>query len=223
MVAVHKKAKGRKHAGGGAPKGSSSLRSGRRVRFAEGPPSVVLISAAGDSGCGGSPSGDRFNYQRGRSKVALMLIELLFPLGFLGLDRLYMNCPRSALVKLMLFLFGLSLVLISESHDVGTKARTNTRNVGLSFLLIWFFIGLFDLVAVVLNGVTRSSENPFCSGDAPWKDPHELKYGAVFAIALILIQVAAMTFMQVRYDFFRRLGGTLPPTRDDSTNWLLLS
>lgn len=143
-----------------------------------------------------------------KSKLLLLLIELVYPLGWFGLDRLYMGCPGTALLKLMLFVVG--VVLFNYKF----------YNAGVTLLLIWLFVGLVDFILVIINAITQSKTNPFCtdssrryasSSTGVWSSQSEIQYGAWFAMGIVLIYLFTTALAQTQYDIFGRVRATLAP------------
>ena len=111
------------------------------------------------------------------SKTLLILIEAL-GLGALGLDRLYMNCPGTAGLKLLAFIVGVLVYYIDEF-------------VGSFFLLIWLIWALYDFIIVFVNAILKSPNSPFCPAKVTWTDNGL----ALWVVILILIlDIVALGF-----------------------------
>lgn len=204
---MHKPTKGKKAHKSKAHKSKAhkSKSRSRTSRSQDVMPVETMLLFAAPAPVESSDSNEVYN-AGGKSKLLLLLIELMYPLGWFGLDRLYMGCPRSALLKLLLFVIG--VVLFNYKY----------YNAGVTLLLIWLFFGLFDFMLVIINAVTQSKANPFCTSATPvagptgiWSSPSEIKYGAWFAMAIVLIYLFTTALAQTKYDIFGRVRSTLAP------------
>lgn len=111
------------------------------------------------------------------SKSLLILIEAL-GLGALGLDRLYMNCPGTAALKLLAFIVGVVVYYIDEF-------------IGTFFLLIWFIWAFFDFILVFVNALLQSPSSPFCKSQMTWSDSGMAVW---LVLLIILLDLVAFSF-----------------------------
>lgn len=111
------------------------------------------------------------------SKSLLILIEAL-GLGALGLDRLYMNCPGTAALKLLAFIVGVVAYYIDEF-------------IGSFFLLIWFIWAFFDYILVFINALLQSPSSPFCKANITWSDNG---FAVWLVLLIILLDFVAASF-----------------------------
>jgi TM2 domain-containing membrane protein YozV len=109
-----------------------------------------------------------------KSKILLVLIETL-GLGALGLDRLYLGCPSSGLMKFVLFLL---TIFSYYTNDFLFYASS----------LIWVTWVLFDYVLVFINAFLQSQNNPFCNELVYYND---VDLAPWFLTLLVLVDFAA--------------------------------
>lgn len=107
------------------------------------------------------------------SKALLVMIEAL-GLGSLGLDRLYMNCPGTAALKLLAFVIGLLVSYIDFA-------------VGGFFLLCWALWAIFDYVLVFVNALLKRECSPFCKAAIKWTDTGFSMFVTILFIGLDLV------------------------------------
>ena len=107
------------------------------------------------------------------SKSLLVMIEAL-GLGSLGLDRLYMNCPGTAALKLLTFVVGVLVAYIDFA-------------IGGFFLLAWAIWAIFDYVLVFVNALLKRECSPFCNAAVKWTDTGFSMWITLVIIALDLV------------------------------------
>lgn len=140
--------------------------------------------------------------ESGKSKRVLLAITAAGG-SAAGLDRLYMGCRATGLLKLALF----SAVAGTAAYEWYTNKEANTAAPGsgtgfssillrlISFLLIWT---VFDSVVVFYNALSGSYKVPYsyCRDKSRvWKSVEDVEQSKILAVIIIVATVVANAFM----------------------------
>ena len=135
---------------------------------------------------------DYASVPRVRSKTVLSLIEIL--LGYTGLDRIYMGCYRSGMLKMLLFL---CLVLLISYTQYDSSAEVETWYIytkGATMFLV-FAIFIVDAFVVFRNGVVGDIITPFCPNNT-WSGFDDIRNAKIVSfVGIILLSFALMHYM----------------------------
>lgn len=123
-----------------------------------------------------------------RNKCSLVAIEGFF-LGFLGIDRLYMGCYQTGLVKMAIFFLFVALLvayIITEKNEIFLASL-----IPLSVSFAWSF---WDANAVFVNSAIKSESAPtgFCFSTLkkfPWTSVSDIESAQYLGIAVYIIFV----------------------------------
>lgn len=118
------------------------------------------------------------------SKVALVLIEKS-PLAMVGLDRMYMDCPRSGWVKFAFFVLVMFLGPL----------------LGPLFpfvAFVYFAWLIMDWAIVTLNALSMSYFRPFCDRSSPsigWTSKTDIRWAFWIALAVGIFDIMFFIFL----------------------------
>jgi TM2 domain-containing membrane protein YozV len=118
-----------------------------------------------------------------KNKVIALFIDT-FGLGYLGLDRIYLGCYLSGVLKFACNVIG-ALFLFSTTSSIAVKT------VGALMVLAGFVWTTIDSLTLLYNAIVESPTVPylFCSTPMMWKDEQNIVDAKNVAIVLLLISV----------------------------------
>lgn len=129
---------------------------------------------------GGSENGV-YDPVNGKSKIALLFIEAFG--GLIGLDRLYMNCVLTGLLKFILFIFAWSMMYVNYYAFA----------VFAILSLGWFVI---DAIWVFWNVFTQKKTTPFGSREK-WGEAADVKQAPWWGVGVILVLIMSIVLAGV--------------------------
>jgi len=139
----------------------------------------------------GISTGSYEQEQPRKSKILLLLIHLLGG-GYLGLDRMYMGCWQSGLIKMLLFVVGVVLLFsfFPSNNDAEPVKYPMALWVGFVCLMVSYIWVMLDLIWVLINAASGSTEVPWTYCDnAMWRNEGDITCGQYLAFFLIGVTV----------------------------------
>lgn len=113
------------------------------------------------------------------SKTALVLLNSVLPLNVIGLNRAYMGCYKTAIMKMLL------VIMLFMTWD-GDSTFTVLL---LMAVMLWT---LYDFLAVALNALSMSTRPVFCGDQLMWGGRADIFFA--FWIALITSSIPLFLF-----------------------------
>lgn len=123
------------------------------------------------------------------SKTALVLLSTP-PIGMLGLDRIYMGCFRSGLLKFLMLLTSLILLVSGSGLFV---------SIGLYMLLFYFMWALTDWARVQINALSRSYFQVFCNSTTTWGGQNDIRWAFWFSLLLNSFNLFLLLFIVIAF------------------------
>lgn len=125
-----------------------------------------------------------------RSKIILGLLSALGG-SFVGLDRLYMGCKFSGILKLVLFIFLITVAVLNENNKLPDNTQLKQWAYNAFFLLMaWAFV---DIVLVIFNLLSGQATAPYtmvCTASkAPWKSQQDILYGRYLGAVIVVTNI----------------------------------
>ena len=116
-----------------------------------------------------------------KNKLIVLIIDT-FGLGVLGLDRIYLGCYLSGVLKFATLVMGTLLVV---------TPNTNARHIGTALLAIAVLWNIVDTFSLFYNAITQQQGLPylFCKAKRPvrWVDQQNIVDGKNFGLALLFM------------------------------------
>jgi len=122
-----------------------------------------------------------------KNKLIVLLLDA-FGFGNLGLDRIYLGCYLSGVLKFSILVFGI-LLLFTPNRDASLA--------GAALLTVSFIWNLIDTATIFYNAITEQRGLPFlfCRTNRPvrWKNYQNIVDGKNYALALLLLYIVLHT------------------------------
>lgn len=132
-----------------------------------------------------------------KSRVALLLIQFLFPIG---LSRMYMGCWLSGLIQLGFFI--LFLVMVLSANGLKNNNGDSIKAINVAAVLAAIFWGLWslwDTIIIIICCLVGSDYAPvtFCRSrylNNVWipDGGRDKRVGFWFAILIIILEIAIL-------------------------------
>ena len=118
-----------------------------------------------------------------KNKLIVLLLDA-FGFGYMGLDRIYLGCYLSGVLKFSIAVFSMLLLF---------TPNVEAQLVGGMLLVVSLVWNLIDTFTIFYNAITEQRGVPFifCRSDKPmmWKDQQNIVDGKNFGLALMLIYI----------------------------------
>jgi TM2 domain-containing membrane protein YozV len=133
-----------------------------------------------------TPVPDNVTY---KNKLVVLMIDA-FGLGYLGLDRIYLGCYLSGVIKFSVLVFG-TLLLFTPNR--------NASLAGLLLLLVSLIWNMVDTFSLLYNAITEKRGVPytFCRTRKPvrWVNYQNVSDAKNYALALTVVYLVLHTGM----------------------------